>query len=141
MANNPKRMSSGFTSSTHPNQHPSLSSLESTGDLATLQAQSLTDDTLVSCLRERFMTDHIYTALGTNSLVVVNPHKYVGVNSDSVLYKYSAEYADLGLWDSLLAGEGTAEAKKTLPPHIFQLANNAYYHMRRTGQDQCIVFT
>ncbi|KAH6903325.1 chitin synthase 8 [Coprinopsis sp. MPI-PUGE-AT-0042] len=141
MASNPKRMSSGFTSSTHPNQHPSLSSLESTGDLSTLQPQSLSDDTLVSCLRERFMTDQIYTAVGSNSLVVVNPHKYVGANSDSVLYKYSAEYADLGLWDSVLASEGEAEAKKTLPPHIFQLANNAYYHMRRTGQDQCIVFT
>ena len=140
MASNPKRMS------THPNQqqHPSLASLESTGDLSTLQPQSLTDDTLVSCLRERFMTDSIYTAVGTNSLVVVNPHKYVGANSDSVLYKYSAEYADLGLWDGLLAGEGEnveGGAKKTLPPHIFQLANNAYYHMRRTGQDQCIVFT
>jgi chitin synthase len=27
----------------------------------------------------------------------------------------------------------------SLPPHIFQLANNAYYHMRRTTQDQCII--
>ncbi|KAF8119490.1 P-loop containing nucleoside triphosphate hydrolase protein [Boletus edulis] len=28
-----------------------------------------------------------------------------------------------------------------LPPHIFQLANNAYYHMRRTIQDQSLIMS
>ena len=31
------------------------------------------------------------------------------------------------------------EEKEKLPPHIFQLANNAYYHMRRTTQDQSVI--
>ncbi|EAU81188.2 chitin synthase 8 [Coprinopsis cinerea okayama7 len=148
-----RRASGGFTSSTHPNNnnndssnergHPSLSALESTSNLSTLPTTSLTDDTLVSCLRERFMTDTIYTAIGTNSLVVVNPHKYVGCNSDSVVYKYAAEYADMGVCENVLVGEGVegGGAGKKMPPHVFQLANNAYYHMRRTGQDQCIIFT
>ncbi|KAL0946000.1 hypothetical protein HGRIS_012276 [Hohenbuehelia grisea] len=101
--------------------------LEAVTDLAKLS--SLSDDIIVACIRERFMADIIYTSIGSSGLVAVNPHKYVPSNSDSVLHKYAAEYRD------------TSEHKETLPPHIFQHANNAYYHMRRTTQDQCILFS
>jgi len=100
--------------------------LEAVTDLASLPA--ISDDTIVSCLRERFMSDHIYTKIGSSALVAVNPHKFVPTTADSVMHKYAAEYRD------------TAQNKTILPPHIFQLANNAYYHMRRTTQDQCILF-
>ncbi len=101
--------------------------LETVTDLATLSPVS--EDIIVSCIRERFMTDNIYTNIGTSALVAVNPHKYVPSNSDAVLHKYAAEYRD------------TSPDKVRLPPHIFQLANNAYYHMRRTAQDQSMLFT
>ena len=99
--------------------------LEAVSDLASLS--SLSDDVIVTCLRERFMSDTIYTSIGSSALVAVNPHKYVSSNADSVLQKYAADYRD------------TAENKPSLPPHIFQLANNAYYHMRRTAQDQSLI--
>ena len=99
--------------------------LEAVADLSALSPVS--DDIIVSCLRERFLTDNIYTHIGTSALVAVNPHKYVASNADSVLYKYSAEH------------RSTADDRERLPPHIFQLADNAYYHMRRTTQDQCII--
>ncbi|KAI0791459.1 glycosyltransferase family 2 protein [Irpex lacteus] len=85
-------------------------------DLATLP--SVSDDIIVSCLRERFMADTIYTNMDP-----------LLSNSDAVLHKYAAEYRD------------TTPGKVLLPPHIFQLANNAYYHMRRTSQDQCILLS
>lgn len=99
--------------------------LEAVTDLATLP--SVSDDIIVSCIRERFMADTIYTNIGSSALIAVNPHKYVPSNSDAVMHKYAAEYRD------------TSPAREPLPPHIFQLANNAYYHMRRTAQDQCIL--
>ena len=74
---------------------------------------TLSDDVIVNCLRERFMSDNIYTGIRT-ALVVVNPHKY------------AAEYRDI------------TPGRVPLPPHIFQLANNAYYHMRRTGSNHAI---
>ncbi|KAF7439767.1 hypothetical protein PC9H_000103 [Pleurotus ostreatus] len=101
--------------------------LEAVTDLS--QLSHITEDVIVACLRERFMSDHIYTNIGSSALVAVNPHKYIASNSDAVLNKYAAEYRD------------TSEHKEKLPPHIFQLANNAYYHMRRTTQDQCILFS
>ena len=99
--------------------------LEAVTDLSTLSP--ISDDIIVSCLRERFMSDNIYTNVGTSALVAVNPHKYVPTNSDSVMHKYAAEYKD------------TTDKKDVMPPHIFQLANNAYYHMRRTSQDQSLL--
>jgi chitin synthase len=99
--------------------------LEAVTDISALSPVS--DDIIVSCIRERFMSDNIYTDIGTSALVAINPHKYVPTNSDSVLQKYAAEYRD------------TSEGKEMLPPHIFQLANRAYYHMRRTSQDQSVL--
>lgn len=99
--------------------------LEAVTDLASLSP--ISDDVIVTCLRERFMSDTIYTSVGSSALVAVNPHKYVASNADSILQKYAADHRD------------TAENKAPLPPHIFQLANNAYYHMRRTAQDQSLI--
>ncbi|PPQ71372.1 hypothetical protein CVT26_006274 [Gymnopilus dilepis] len=101
--------------------------LEAATDLS--QLSPISDDIVVACIRERFMTDIIYTNVGTSAIVALNPHKYVSSNADSILHKYAAEYRD------------SSEHKERLPPHIFQLANNAYYHMRRTTQDQAIVFS
>jgi chitin synthase len=69
----------------------------------------------------------LYTNIGASGLVALNPHKYVSSNTDSILQKYAAEYRN------------SSEHKELLPSHIFQIANNAY-HMRRTMQDQSIVF-
>jgi chitin synthase len=100
--------------------------LEAATDIARLA--NVSDDFIVACLRERFMADAIYTAVGSAALVALNPHKYVASNADNVLHKYAAEYRD------------SSRHKEALPPHIFQLANNAYYHMRRTTQDQAVLF-
>ena len=99
--------------------------LELVNDLTKL---SKSDDDIVPCLRERFMTDVIYTSIGFSSLVVFNPHKYVDSNADSVLHNYAAEFRNITF------------NKELLLPHIFQLANNGYYHTKRMMQDQAIVF-
>ncbi|KAI9456725.1 P-loop containing nucleoside triphosphate hydrolase protein [Boletus coccyginus] len=75
------------------------------------------------------MADNTYTSIGSSALVAINPHKYVTSNADSVLQKYAASYRD------------TAENKVPLPPHIFQLAINVCYHMRRTAQDQSLIIS
>lgn len=101
--------------------------LEGVADLSTLSPVS--DDIIVACLRERFMSDTIYTSIGSSCLVALNPHKYVASNSDSIMHNYASEYRD------------TSGVREPLAPHIFQLANNTYYHMKRTTQDQCIIFS
>ncbi|KAJ7471348.1 myosin head-domain-containing protein [Mycena galericulata] len=70
------------------------------------------------------MSDTIYTSLGTSAVVA----KYLSASADSVMHKNAAEYRD------------PSEHKRPLPPHICQLANNVYYHMKRRTQDQSIVY-
>lgn len=111
---------------------PHQQRLEAITDLTTLSP--LSDDAIVSTLRERFLSDQPYTSLGSNTLVAVNPHKYVACNSDSVLQEYAAEYRSTD-------GQGGRAGGKELGPHVFRLANDAYYNMRRTGQDQSVVFS
>lgn len=101
--------------------------LEAASDLSALP--NVNDDFVVACLRERFMADTIYTGIGSCGLVALNPHKYVPSNADSALQKYAAEYRD-----------SSEHKDTTLPPHIFQLASNTYYLMRRTTQDQSMLF-
>lgn len=81
-------------------------------------------------LHNVFQHIHRHSA-SASSLVVVNPHKYVSSSVDSVLHKYAAEDRD------------ATPGRVPLPPHIFPLiANDAYYHMRRTWQDwQSILFS
>ena len=102
-----------------------MSKLDNVANLA--QLPNVTDDLIAACLRERFLKDSIYTHVGSSAIVAVNPHKYIASSSDAVLVTYAQEYRD------------TSPTKIYKEPHVFQIANNAYYNMRRTGQDQCIL--
>lgn len=102
--------------------------LEGLQDLSRLEPP--TEDAIVACLRERYMADTIYTRIGPSVLVAFNPHKHVSSSSDSIMQGYISEYYST-----------STQEQDPLPPHIFQLACNAFYDMKRTNQDQSIVFT
>src|SRR5258708_31632730 len=102
-----------------------MSKLDNVIDLS--QLPNVTDDLIVACLRERFLKNSIYIRVGSSAIIAVNPHKYLASSSDALLVSYAQEYRD------------TSSAKIYKEPHVFHLANNAYYNMRRTGQDQCIL--
>ena len=73
------------------------------------------------------MWDIICTSIGSSALVAVGPREYISSNAISILQKHTTYY-----WDM-------AENKPFLPPHIFQLANNAYYYMCCTAQHQSLI--
>ncbi|SCZ93412.1 BZ3500_MvSof-1268-A1-R1_Chr6-3g08643 [Microbotryum saponariae] len=86
---------------------------------------------LVPILRARFLEGIPYTAISPRVLVAVNPHQHIHANSDATLLDWAAEYADCG-------SEGV---RGRLGPHIWALSGRAYYHMRRTGQDQVVILS
>lgn len=53
----------------------------------------------------------------------------VAVNPYEILPIYDAEH--IQLYKDKRIGE--------LPPHIFAIADNAYSHMKRTKQNQCVI--
>ena len=89
--------------------------------------QNITQESITSTLRERYQKDNIYTRINNSALVAVNPYKPLPIFSDSTIQEYVADYKD------------TSGQRASLPPHAFQLASQAYLHMRRTGQDQSII--
>ncbi|CED82854.1 glycosyltransferase family 2 protein [Phaffia rhodozyma] len=100
---------------------------EQTDDLTELV--SISEESIVACLRDRYLLDLIYTSLGPSALVAINPHKFINANSDQTLASYSKDYRN------------TQEMRDILPPHIFGLAGKAYFDMRRTGRDQSILMS
>lgn len=105
---------------------------------SSLPKDAIAEDVILATLRERYLSSQSYTALSSSALVSVNPHAYLPVNGDASLQDYVAEYFRSAVNDSAKR-DGEDVVKEQLGPHVFRLALNAYYNMRRTRQDQIMV--
>ncbi|KAI7848488.1 chitin synthase-domain-containing protein [Circinella umbellata] len=90
------------------------------------QLSSPTEDSITASLRVRYENDIIYTRINDAILVALNPYKNTLQSHTSP--EYVTEYKEIQ----------TEATDQQLPPHLYQLANQAYLHMRRTGVDQSI---
>lgn len=106
------------------------------------------EDTVLACLRERYLASSPYTSISASALVSVNPHAYLPINGDASLQDYVAEYYDSTVDDasqrrrdsgSASGSSLSGGARRKLGPHVFRLGLDAFYNMRRTGQDQIIL--
>ncbi|XP_070212949.1 unconventional myosin-IXb-like [Littorina saxatilis] len=82
----------------------------------------LNEQTLLQNLKARFNSSKIYTYVGS-ILIAVNPFKFFPI--------YNPKYVKM--YQNKRLGE--------LPPHIFAIADAAYYTMLQTRQNQCIVIS
>ncbi|KAJ8651737.1 hypothetical protein O0I10_012704 [Lichtheimia ornata] len=90
--------------------------------------QSVSEDTIANFLSSRYKRNQVYTRAGHSNLIVINPYQPLEAVNDATLQTY----ADVGYRD-------VSENKPMLQPHVYDLAARAYFHMRRTGEDQSIV--
>lgn len=105
---------------------------------SSLPSGALAEDTVLATLRERYLSSQPYTALSSSALISVNPHAYLNINGDASLQDYVAEHYRSAVNDSARR-EGDDVIKEQLGPHVFRLALNAYYNMKRTRQDQIMI--
>ena len=82
----------------------------------------LNERTLLENIESRFKNSNIYTYVGS-ILIAVNPFKFFPIYNP----KYVKMYQNKRLGD--------------LPPHIFAIADAAFYTMLRTKKNQCIVIS
>uniref|UniRef100_A0A336MC75 CSON014883 protein n=1 Tax=Culicoides sonorensis TaxID=179676 RepID=A0A336MC75_CULSO len=82
------------------------------------QLPDLSENILLENLKRRFEAGHIYTYIG-NILIAVNPFKFHPI--------YNPKY--VRLYQNHRIGP-------TLPPHIFAIADNAYYSMLQEKKNQ-----
>uniref|UniRef100_A0A7S4DMC0 Myosin motor domain-containing protein n=1 Tax=Lotharella globosa TaxID=91324 RepID=A0A7S4DMC0_9EUKA len=79
---------------------------------------------ILHCLRKRFERNEIYTNVGT-ILISVNPYQRLPLYTDQVLKKY------------INRGLGVVD----MPPHIFNIAHDAFYGVTSFGQNQSIIIS
>uniref|UniRef100_A0AAZ3PF05 Myosin IXb n=1 Tax=Oncorhynchus tshawytscha TaxID=74940 RepID=A0AAZ3PF05_ONCTS len=97
-----------------------VSSLEEYDDLCSLS--TLTEDTILAALRQRFYKHNIYT-YASGILVAINPFKFLPIYNP----KYVKMYNDQPLGK--------------LSPHIFAVADVAFHTMLKQQENQCVVIS
>uniref|UniRef100_A0A7M4EUS7 Unconventional myosin-Ia n=1 Tax=Crocodylus porosus TaxID=8502 RepID=A0A7M4EUS7_CROPO len=100
--------------------NPSVLATVGVGDLVLLDP--LSEESLLSNLRERFLHKEIYTYIG-NVVISVNPYRQLPIYSAEMVEQYC---------------NGNFYAMK---PHIYAIAEDAYSSLRDRNRDQCILIT
>ncbi|XP_067021263.1 unconventional myosin-Ia-like isoform X5 [Acropora muricata] len=90
------------------------------GDMVLLE--SLTEDSMLENLWNRYNNKDIYTYIG-NVVVSINPYRKFKLYTSEMIAKYRSR----NIYE--------------LPPHIYAIADEAYRSMRDYNQDQCIIIT
>lgn len=103
-----------------PMRHMHTTSVEGVEDMILLG--DLNESGILRNLFIRYMDNLIYTYTGS-ILVAVNPYQILPI--------YTSE--QIQLYRDKKIGE--------LPPHIFAIADNAYYNMQRYKRDQCVIIS
>ncbi|ORX48286.1 hypothetical protein DM01DRAFT_1309811 [Hesseltinella vesiculosa] len=89
------------------------------------QLETVDDDSLAAALKVRYDNGSVYVKVGDAIMIALNPNQDRQHESS----QYVAAYKDT---------QGQVGA---LPPHVYEIANQAYMHMRRTGIDQSVLFS
>ncbi|KAI9680100.1 MAG: class II myosin [Caeruleum heppii] len=82
----------------------------------------ISNDAINDNLKKRFENAEIYTYIG-HVLVSVNPFRDLGIYTDAVLASYR--------------GKNRLE----MPPHVFAVAESAYYNMKGYNENQCVIIS
>jgi chitin synthase len=109
---------------THQQPQPTLIS-----DLTQLPRDPSLDE-VADILRQRCLNDLIYTNINSSILIALNPYINHEEKQHNTNTEYIAEYKDTT----------GAKANQWREPHLYQLVNHAYLHMRRTSINQSILF-
>ncbi|KAF9531924.1 myosin-1 [Crepidotus variabilis] len=83
---------------------------------------TISNDSINDNLQKRWTSGEIYTYIGA-VLISVNPFRDLGIYTDEILKRYQ--------------GKNRLE----VPPHVFGIAESAYYNMNAYKENQCVIIS
>ncbi|CAO3566593.1 unnamed protein product [Mortierella alpina] len=103
-----------------------------------------TQETIFNVLTRRHQLGLPYTRIGSSTLVVMNPNQPLNIYSEATAQLYldsagndTGNNRDNHNHNNNISSPGTS----SLEPHVYELANTMYFHMRRTELDQGVVLS
>jgi myosin-1 len=100
--------------------------------LTTISNESINDN-----LQKRWTNGEIYTYIG-NVLISVNPFRGM---SAIVLPSLTYPSLDLGIYTDEVLLRYKGKNRLEVPPHVFSIAEGAYYNMNGYHENQCVIIS
>lgn len=102
--------------------------------LTTISNESVNDN-----LQKRWTNGEIYTYIGS-VLISVNPFKGMPAFEDKCVIKFGRN-ADLGIYTEETLQKYKGKNRLEVPPHVFSIAESAYYNMNAYHENQCVIIS
>ncbi|CAO3653116.1 unnamed protein product [Cunninghamella blakesleeana] len=93
-----------------------------------IDLELVNNETIANLIRTRYLHDKTFTRLSHPVLLSLNPYKELRHTIEELSQLYFEEYKNT---KHITHNNSIA----TTDSHIFQHVNQAYFHMRRAGQD------
>jgi myosin I len=102
--------------------------------LTTISNESINEN-----LEKRWKSGDIYTWIG-GVLISVNPFR--GEWSSCIMAKHLLLFhADLGIYTDDVLHRYQGKNRLEVPPHVFSIAETAYYNMKAYHENQCVIIS
>lgn len=102
-------------------------------NLATLTTAAPNESDICGCLKTRYEQRQQFTWMGSKQLVMLKEPRTMSMDEEHQMgLDYVAQYKDTA------SRQQDDKMMMQRPPHIYELVNRVYFHMRRTGIDQVV---
>jgi len=101
---------------------------------------TISNDSINDNLQKRWTNGEIYTYIG-GVLISVNPFRGKMVRTPLSSCFHSLVFLDLGIYADETLQKYKGKNRLEVPPHVFAIAESAYYNMNAYHENQCVIIS
>jgi myosin-1 len=102
---------------------------------------TINDNSINENLQKRWAVGEIYTYIG-GVLISVNPFKGEALYLQNMVSNVGVKcFSDLGIYTDETLQKYKGKNRLEVPPHVFSIAESAYYNMNAYHENQCVIIS